>query len=219
MSARRLPLVAFDRVTKFNLETAPPDLLFGNVSMTLRTDRNTAILGRKETGRTTLLQMLQGQLRPDAGEVVTNTKFSMLLNTKTYMHPGLNGLQNSSYLARLYGLDGDALARLLVTLPGLKPGAWYMPVRDLDARDRKSMELLLAALMPFECYVIDDLEKLEINAFRVLLKFAGARQAGTMFTTFSPKFARQFADQAAVIANRSLYLFDSVAEAERFYDR
>jgi capsular polysaccharide transport system ATP-binding protein len=212
-------LVAFERVTKFNVDVKPPEVIFGDITCTLPTDRNVAILGRKETGRTTLLEMLQGQLRPDFGAVVTNTRFSMLLNAKTYMHPSLNGLDNSRYLARLYGIDPDSLARLLVTLPGLKPGAWYLPVRELEARDRKSMELLLAAMLPYDCYVIDDVEKLDANVVRLLQKFARSRNAGTVFTTFSPKFARQFADFAGVIADRNLYLFDSVSQAEDFYGR
>jgi hypothetical protein len=54
---------------------------------------------------------------------------------------------------------------------------------------------------------------------RLLQKFARSRNAGTVFTTFSPKFARQFADFAGVIADRNLYLFDSVSQAEDFYGR
>jgi capsular polysaccharide transport system ATP-binding protein len=212
-------LVAFDRVTKFNTETSPPALIFGGLTFTLPTNRTVAILGRQETGRTTLLEMLVGQTRPDEGEVVTNTKFSMLLNSATYLHPSLNGVDNSRHLARLYNLDPDRLACLLVTLPGVKPSAWYPPVRELEARDRKSIEILLAALMPYECYVIDDLEKIDVNVFRILMNLAGTRKAGAVFTTYSPKFARQFADMTGVIANRNLYLFDSVDEAERFYGR
>jgi capsular polysaccharide transport system ATP-binding protein len=210
-------LVAFERVTQFNAEVWPPDLIFGPMSFTLPTDLSIGILGRKESGRTTLLQLVQGQVRPDAGTVVTNTAFSMLLNARTYLHPNLNGLENARYLARSFDIDPDMLARLLVTLPGLKPGAWYGPVRDLEARDRKSMEILLAAVMPYECYVIDDLEKLDGNVIRILLKLARARNAGLVFSTFSRNVARQFADHIGVIAQRNLFLFDSVAEAEAFY--
>jgi len=214
-SGRRM--VAFERVTQFNAEASPPDLIFGPMSFTLPTDRSIGILGRKETGRTTLLQLLRGQIRPDAGAVVTNTAFSMLLNARTYLHPNLNGLENARYLARIFDIDADMLARLLVTLPGLKPGAWYEPVRELEARDRKSMEVLLAAVMPYECYVIDDVEKLDANVVRLLLKLARARGAGAVFSTFSRNVARQFADHIGVIAQRNLFLFDSVAEAEAFY--
>jgi hypothetical protein len=51
------------------------------------------------------------------------------------------------------------------------------------------------------------------------MKLIAAKGAGLIFTTFNARTARQHGQCAAVIANHGLTVFDSVSEAEKFYDR
>jgi capsular polysaccharide transport system ATP-binding protein len=207
----------FDRVVK--LAGAPPDetVIFAGVSVTVPTDRCMVILGRQETGRTTLLNLLCGRSRPDRGVVASRTKFSMILNAKSYLHPQLTGIQNILLLARMYSLDEDAVVMQAVGLPGLRTGVWDLPVGELDIRPRRSMELLLAALLPYDCYLLDDIDKADLNIAATAIALAKARGAGFIFTTYGVKHARNLADCAGVIANRNLTVFDSVPDAIKFY--
>lgn len=80
------------------------------------------------------------------------------------------------------------------------------------------MEMLVAALLPFDCYLVDDLERVDPDMLALVLQILGLRQAGMIFTAQNPRFARHFATSCNVIANRTVYAFDTVEEAVKYYD-
>ncbi len=205
-----------DHVTKTTPEREP-HLIFGSMTAVLRTDRRTAILGRQGSGKTTLLQLLARSEPPDGGRIATEIKFSMVLNARSFLYSAMTGVENIEMLARVYGLPPKRLAALAVQLPGVARGAWLQRTGDLLPRARRAMEILTAALLPYDCYLLDDVERVEQNTMVNFLKLVRARNAGVIFTTFNAKFARQYADAGAVIANRTLRVFDSVEQAGIFY--
>jgi capsular polysaccharide transport system ATP-binding protein len=209
--------VILAHVTKVTPERKP-HLIFASVTAVLPTRRRLAILGHPSSGRSTLLQMLAGAEPPDGGRIITETKFSMLLNQKQFLHSAMNGVENVEGLARLYAMPPKRLAELAVCLPGLARGMWFQEIGGMLPKPRRSLEILVAGLLPFDCFLLDDIDRADPVVALTFMKLIGARGAGVIFTTQRIRTARQFGDCAAVIANRGLQVFESINDAERFYD-
>jgi capsular polysaccharide transport system ATP-binding protein len=209
--------VTFLNVAKLASEVDSEGIIFHSLSTTLPTNRSVAILGRQESGRTTLLHLLAQQIMPDAGVVRVDAKFSMILNSKSYLDSKLTGIENIESLARMFSLNPNRMIRIIMTLSGVQPRSWHVMVGSLESRIRKSMEMLVAAILPFDCYLIDDIEKVDQSVAGTLIRLVRTRGAGIIFTTFRPRTARQFADCACVIHNKKLYFFETLAAAEAFY--
>jgi len=208
--------VVLDHVTKVTVG-ADPHLIFGSMKAVLPVNRRLAILGRQRSGKSTLLAMLAGTEPVDGGRVRGKTRFSMVLNRKGFLYAGMNGIENAELLARIYAMPPKRFVELAMSLPGVPGDVWLNPVGELLQRPRRDFEILLAALLPFDCFLLDDVEKANQNAVMTLMKLLRARGAGLIFTTFAPRFARQYGDCGAVIENRTLAVFDTVKEAASHY--
>jgi len=212
----RSETVVLDHVTKVTAG-ADPQLIFASVTAALPVNRRMAVLGRQGAGKSTLLGMLGGTEPVDGGRVRGKPKFSMVLNGKGFLYTPMSGIENAEMLARMFALPPKRFVELAMSLPGVPAEAWVRPVGEMLPRARRALEILLAALLPFECYLLDDVERVEQNAVAALIRLTSPRGAGLIFCTFNAKFARQYATCAAVIANRKLAVFDTVKEAEAHY--
>jgi hypothetical protein len=94
---------------------------------------------------------------------------------------------------------------------------WLEPLAALEPKQRRGMEIVLAALLPYDCYLVDDIERADQNIVGLLIRLTAPRGAGLIFTTFQPKAARHYAEAGAVIANQTLTVFETMKEALAFY--
>jgi capsular polysaccharide transport system ATP-binding protein len=208
--------VALEYVTKVT-PGSDPDLIFGAVNARLPLDRKVGILGRQGSGKSTLLGILAGTEPVDGGRVSSRVKFSMVLNGKAFTYAGMNGIENAEMMARIYGMPPKKLVELAMSLPYVPSAAWLEPFAELEPKQRRSMEILLASLLPYDCYLIDDIERADQNIVGQLVRLTAPRKAGLIFTTFQPKAARPYAEAGAVIASQTLTVFETMKEAEAFY--
>jgi hypothetical protein len=95
---------------------------------------------------------------------------------------------------------------------------WFQPIGEMQPKPRRSVEILVAGLLPYDCFLLDDIDRADPVVALSFMKLITARGAGLIFTTTKIRTARQFGDCAAVIANREVHVFDSLSQAEGFYD-
>lgn len=186
------------------------------MTVTLPTDRICAVLGRRGSGRTTFLRLLSGAEHPDEGSIRTEIRFSIIGNGGFFFHAGLTGQENIIFAARLHGMDPAALAETAFGLSSFGT-LWQVPAGELPGPRRRAMEMLVGALLPFDCYLIDDVERADPEIFARVLQILELRRAGMIFTAQNPKFARKFGTCGGVIANQTIYAFPSVDEALKNY--
>lgn len=183
------------------------------------TDRPVAILGDRGAGKTMLLELLAGRLRPDAGGHVlppaawlSGGGFSPVINAGRLLHPGLTGLENCRFVARVYGLDADRLVRAVDAFCGLG-AALGERVRAMEGGPRRVLECSLALMLPFACYLLDDAQQLPAPVLARCFAAARARGAGLIFATAVPRLARLHAEAVVVIAAATLRRFDAAVAA------
>lgn len=61
-------------------------VIYDGVDLTIRKGQITAIMGPSGTGKTTLLRLIGGQLKPDAGEILLNQKDIASMSRKELFH-------------------------------------------------------------------------------------------------------------------------------------
>ena len=88
--------------------------MFRPSDISLPTDRRLAVLGRRRSGKTTLLKILAGKLRPDLAKLLESAQFSPVANAGGLFHPKLNVVDNVRFLADLYCVDADRMYRGLL---------------------------------------------------------------------------------------------------------
>lgn len=213
---QKIPVVHAASVTKVRARHKSLSIIFDEMTVTLPTNEICAVLGHSGSGRTTFLRLLSGAERPDSGSILTQVKFSIICNAGFFFHAGITGLENIKLAARLYGMDAGMLTEITLGLSNF--GAdWQIPIGVLPGRSRKTMEMLVAALLPFDCYLVDDAERVDPDMLALVLEILRLRQAGMIFTAQNPKFVRRFATIGSVIANQTVCAFDSIEEALKNY--
>lgn len=199
-------------MTKFGAWHGAPTVVFNDMTVTLPTDQICAIMGRPGSGRTTFMRLLNGATRPESGRIVSDMRFSAISNLGAFFHAGLTGLENIGFAARVYGLNPTALTETVLEISRF--GAlWEISAGALPGPRRRAMEMLVSALLPYDCYLVDNVESSDPETFQTVLEILKMRQAGMIFTAKNPRIAQEFATIGSVIADRTVYAFESVDEA------
>jgi capsular polysaccharide transport system ATP-binding protein len=181
-------------------------------------DRRVAILGERRVGKTTVLQMLAGKLSPDQGAVIAPLFFSPVVNTGGLFHPQLTGIDNIRFVARMFGVQAD---RLTLAVDAFCGSSLRLndPIRAHDTAHRRAFEVAVTIVLPFACYLFDDVAQLPPDLLARCFTAARERGAGLVFSTASPRLARQFGEIFVVIADATLHMFTQAEEAIRFFGR
>jgi heme exporter protein A len=137
-------------------------LVFRDVSFALPEGGALILSGRNGTGKSTLLRLLAGLVRPDAGRLLWNDVDALLdrtshgarvalLGHQDALKPGLTAAENLAFAATLSGRSAaDALAVL-----GLENLA-ELPVRMLSAGQKRRLALARVSLSAAPLWLLDE---------------------------------------------------------------
>jgi capsular polysaccharide transport system ATP-binding protein len=195
-----------------------PNVVFRPTNLSLPADRTVVILGERREGKSVLLQLLAGAEPPDKGRVIAPVRLSPVVNARSVLHPQLTVLENIRFLARLFGMNSDRLAAAVDAICGIGP-LMFQPVKIQDPAQRRTLEAAVVLALPFDCYLIDSVGSKAPEGLELSITTANRRQAGVIFATSQSKLARQFASFVVVIRDHTLYPFNRVGEAIRFYEQ
>lgn len=137
-----------------------------DLSFTVADGEVVGLLGPNGSGKTTMIRLLNGLLRPDGGDIrvlgvdpLTNGRrvrqASGVLTEAAEFYPHLSGLDNLRFFANLYGVNGSARAAELLDTFGLKQHAGK-PVSAYSTGMRKRLGLAKALLHEPELLFLDE---------------------------------------------------------------
>ncbi len=179
----------------------------------------TALLGRNGAGKSSLLAMIAGTLRPDAGRVLRRGSVSWPVGFAGAFHPDLTGAQNTRFVARVYGVDSRRLLGFVREVSGLGE-AMRKPVRRYSSGMRARLGFAISMGIPFDMYLVDEVTAVGDAAFRretsAVLK-ARLGQAGAIVVSHAPSQLRGLCTAGAVLEGGRLRMFDDLEEAISVY--
>ncbi len=126
-----------------------------NINVTFPTGASVAILGRNGAGKSTLLQMISGAIEPDTGTITSTGTISWPVGFAGSFHKELTGVQNVRFIARIYGVDSDALVRFVGDFARLGEH-YYLPVRTYSTGMRARLAFGASMGVRFDTYLVDE---------------------------------------------------------------
>lgn len=214
-------MIEFDQVSKSFWTGTRRKVILDRASFRVELGTSLGILAPNGTGKTTLIQMMAGLEKPDEGRISKTCRVSFPLGFMGGVNGKMSALENSRYIARLYGLDPDYVESFCRWVCGL--GEYFeMPLATYSSGMRSRFNFALLLALDFDIYLIDEgmpsTNDIEFNRKAGTLLRERLRNATVVVVSHSPQTLQKFCRQAAVLRNGQLYMFDTLEEAKRLYD-
>lgn len=178
-------------------------VICNNISLTVPSRTSVALLGRNGAGKSTLLRILSGNMEATSGEILTDGSISWPVGFAGSFHPELTGAQNVKFVARIYGMDTDAMADFVEDFAEL--GQHYrLPFRTYSSGMRARLAFGVSMAVPFDTYLVDEVTATGDASFR---KKSSAlfrdrmQQAGAFVVSHSMGQVRELCDVGLVLEN------------------
>jgi len=172
------------------------------------------LLGRNGAGKSTLMKMIAGTQKPTSGKIWSDGTISWPVGFAGSFHGDLTGAQNVRFVARIYGVDTDALNDFVEDFAEL--GKHYrLPFRTYSAGMRSRLAFGVSMGIRFDTYLVDEVTSVGDARFKAKAsEVFNARigSSGAIVTSHSMGMIRQLCSKVAVLENGALAMFDDVEE-------
>lgn len=214
-------MIALQSLTKtFHLHGVAKTVL-KDVSTVFPSGRSVALLGRNGAGKSTLLRLIAGTLDPTSGHVSLAGTVSWPVGFAGSFHADLTGAQNTRFIARIYGVDGDELIDFAASFADL--GAhFHLPFRSYSSGMKARLAFGVSMGIAFDTYLVDEVTAVGDAAFRSKshdVFQARMKNAGAVVVSHSMGLVRDLCDAAVVLDAGRLTFFDNVNDAVAQHER
>lgn len=214
-------MIEFRNVSKHFLTVHGRKVILDHLTLSLPSGAKVGVLGRNGAGKSTLLGMIAGTSRPDSGEIRRHASISWPLGFAGSFHPELTGAQNVRFVARIYGIDTDALVAYVEDFAEL--GDFLdMPVRSYSSGMRARLAFGMSMGIAFDWYLVDEITAVGDSRFRrkSLSVFKHRlRNAGLLMASHSADTLRSYCTSGLVLERGRARYFDNVEDAIDVHER
>lgn len=214
-------MIRFENLTKGFEVNGQRKLVIDDLTLTIETGRSLALLGRNGAGKSTLMSIIAGNMRPDAGQVVSDGTISWPIGQTGSVHPQMTGAQNVRFLARVYGVDTTELTAFVEDFAQLGDH-FHMPVRTYSAGMRARLSFGLSMGIKFDIYLIDEVTSAGDAAFRArsaALFHERMTSSDAIMVNHNLAELREFCSAALLLEHGKLSYFEDLDEAIELHKR
>ncbi len=214
-------MLEFENVSKSFWTGTQRKVILDRVSFRVELGTSLGILAPNGTGKTTVINMMAGLEKPDEGVIRRGARISFPLGFMGGVVTRVSAVENSRYIARLYGLDPDyveAFCRWLCNL-----GEYFeQPIGTYSSGMRARFSFALMLALDFDIYLIDEgmpgSTDADFNRKAGEILRERLRTTTVIIVSHQPDVLEKFARSAAVLMDGKLHMFDTLEEAKKLYD-
>jgi len=214
-------MLEFENVSKSFWTGTQRKVILDRVSFRVELGNSLGILAPNGTGKTTLINMMAGLEQPDEGEIRRNCNISFPLGFMGGVISKISAVENSRYIARLYGLDPDYVESFCRWLCNLDE-YFDQPLGTYSAGMRARFSFALMLALDFDIYLIDEgmpsTTDVEFNRKAGEILQERLRTTTIVIVSHQAETLEKFARSAAVLVDGQLKIFETLEEARQLYE-
>ena len=214
-------MLEFESVSKSFWTGSQRKVILDRESFRVELGNSLGILAPNGTGKTTLINMMAGLEKPDEGVIRRECRISFPLGFMGGVVSRVSAVENSRFIARLYGLDPDYVESFCRWLCGL--GEYFeQPLGTYSSGMRARFAFALLLALDFDIYLIDEgmpgSTDAEFNRKAGELLRERLRTTTVIIVSHQASTLEKFARQAAVLRDGKLHMFNTLEEAKQLYE-
>jgi len=151
-------MIELRNVTKSYRTTLGRQYVFRNLSFSIPSGKNIALIGRNGAGKSTLMRLLGGLDTPDSGKVISTKSISWPVGLSGGFQGSLTGRQNVKFICRVYGAEGDLMRDKVAYVESFAEIGKYFdhPVKTYSSGMRARVAFGLSLAFDFDYYLVDE---------------------------------------------------------------
>ncbi|MBW6416197.1 ABC transporter ATP-binding protein [Celeribacter sp. PS-C1] len=177
--------------------------------------KSVALLGRNGSGKSTMLKLIAGTMKPDHGRVVATGTVSWPVGFAGSFHREMTAAQNVRFIARAYGVDSDELIEFTRDFANL--GKYFdLPIRTYSSGMRSRLAFGCSMGIRFDTYLVDEVTSVGDKDFKDKARelfYDRMRNSGAVVISHSRRMIRDLCDAGAVLDRGEIVYYDDVEEA------
>lgn len=208
-------MIRFENLTKSFWVRGERKVVIDNLNTVLPTGQSLGLMGLNGAGKSTLMQIIAGTMNPDTGQVVADGSISWPVGFSGSFHSDLTGAQNVRFIARIYGVDTEALVEFVRDFAEIGPH-FDAPVRTYSSGMKSRLTFGASMGVPFDHYLIDEVTAVGDARFRKKsqeLFLSRMENASAILVSHEMGQMRSFCDAGIVLHDGRLSYFPNVEDA------
>ncbi len=213
-------MVRLENLTKTYVLNGRRKTVADNINAVFPSRTVVGLLGRNGAGKSSLLRMIAGTMRPDSGRVTTTGQISWPVGFAGSFHGELTGAQNVRFIARVYGVDTDGLVEAVRDFAELGQH-FHLPVRSYSSGMKARLAFGVSMGIDFDTYLVDEVTAVGDASFREKSEqvfFDRMERSGAIVVSHGLGQIKRLCQHAAVIEDGKLTYFTDVNEGIRHHE-
>jgi len=177
--------------------------------------KNIALLGANGAGKSTLLRLIAGAELPDVGIIKRHVDVSFPMGFQGSFNGSLSGLENTLFVARIYGKDTEAVVEYVKEFAEL--GSHFgSPVRTYSSGMKGRLAFGVSLAVDFQCYLVDEITAVGDQRFKDKSKKAfqeKLEKANIIMVSHDMGTLKSYCDTGVVIRDGETIYYDDLDEA------
>lgn len=205
-------MIRFENLSKSFWVNGQRKIVIDDLNTALPTGRSLGLMGLNGAGKSTLMQIIAGTMHPDRGKVISDGSISWPVGFGGSFHPELTGAQNVRFVARVYGVDTEALVDFVEDFAELGPH-FHSPLRTYSAGMKSRLTFGTSMGIEFDTYLIDEVTAVGDAAFRKKsqeLFLARMERSSAILVSHEMGQMRNFCDAGIVLHQGKLSFFEDI---------
>ena len=208
-------MIALENISKSFWVHGRPKVVARNISAVFPDGARVGILGLNGAGKSSLLSIIAGTLDPDRGRVVSNGTISWPVGFRGSFHRDLTGAQNVRFIARVYGVDTDALADFVEDFAEVGD-QYHEPFGSYSSGQQARLSFGVSMGIAFDTYLVDEATSTGDEVFKAKSEAVFMERmlrSSAVVVSHSANKLRSLCTMGAVLLDGSLHVFDDLEEA------